>query len=128
MKQSNNGIDEHGKTDILSEWIVNYYKYQPEFRRTNDYSDGNILLQSPTPITKQLHGADLNSLLRGVFALYGRFFISKYGVNYSFNDRITGISDEDVIFYFILGGVQCWEDIIETVGNRDIFIKEALLI
>ena len=122
MKQYN-CTDEHGETDILSEWIVSYYK---ENRRANDYSDGNILLQSPTQITKQLHGADLNSLLRGVFALYGRFFISKNGVNNSLNDR--GICDEDVIFYFILGGVQCWEDIIETVCNRDIFIKEASLI
>lgn len=116
MKYNNDdNVDEHGLTDILSEWIANYYRDQSECRQTNDYLDGNILLQSPTPITKQLHGADLNSLLRGVFALYGRFIIINYGVQS--NVKASGISDEDVIFYFILGGVHCWEDILETVST-----------
>lgn len=111
----NHDVDEHGLTDILSEWMENYYRDQSESdRQLNDFSDGNILLQSPTPL---LHGADLNSLLRGVFALYGKFIIN-YGLhNINFNEQASSISDEDFIFYFILGGIHCWEDILETVST-----------
>ena len=115
MPLDDDGVDEHGETEILFEWAVLHTADHRLLKTKNfdkKYSQANIYLQelfvagdASVQTVTQIQGADLNSLLRGIFALYGRSF--------DFGERSM---DEDNLMCFFSGGIRCWEDVLETVS------------
>lgn len=104
-------IDYHGETNIISEFIsdhIELHELQNLFELSSNVVAQDVFATDGHSST-QLLGADLNSLLRGIFFIYGR------GYSHIYDDVDIW---ECLSVRLLPGGLQCWEESLEAVLLR----------